>query len=54
MKCPHCRKEIDDKLISKHLGGRGGEGNKGNKRPDMKKGGTTYEKRWGKKKGRPK
>ena len=50
MICPHCGEEIDDKLISKHLATKGGESNKGNKRPDMKKGGATYEKRWGKKK----
>ena len=48
MKCPNCKKLIDDKLISKHFAAKGGEGNKGNKRPDMKKGGKTWLKGWGK------
>ena len=25
MKCPHCEKEIDDKLIGKHLASKGGK-----------------------------
>ena len=48
-KCPHCEKTIDDNLISKHFAAKGGTANKKGKRPDLKKGGATYEKRWGNK-----
>jgi hypothetical protein len=48
MKCPHCKKQIDDELINRHFASKGGKGNKGKERPDMKPGGKTYEKRWGK------
>ena len=48
MKCPYCKKMIDDKLVNRHFAAKGGEANKGNKRPDMKKGGKTWLKRWGK------
>jgi hypothetical protein len=48
MKCPHCQKLIDDKLVSKHLGSKGGKADKKGKRPDLQKGGSTWEKRWGK------
>ena len=48
LKCPHCEKPIDEKLINRHFAAKGGEANRGNERPDMKKGGKTWEKRWGK------
>ena len=28
MNCPHCTKQIDDKLISKHLASKGGKASK--------------------------
>ena len=28
MKCPHCKKNIDDKLIGKHLASKGGSKSK--------------------------
>lgn len=49
MKCPHCEKQIDDDLINHHFAAKGGKGNKGKERPDMKVGGKTYQKRWGSK-----
>lgn len=41
-------KHLDEDEMSKHFAAKGGKANKGNERPDMKKGGKTYEKRWGK------
>jgi hypothetical protein len=56
MKCPHCQKEIDDKLIASHLGKKGGT--KGGESLKKQKGADYYkelgkksaEKRWGKQK----
>jgi hypothetical protein len=50
MNCPHCTKQINNKLISKHLASKGGKADKKGKRDDLKKGGSTYIKRWGDKK----
>jgi hypothetical protein len=47
LECPHCGKPIDDDLIGKHFAAKGGKANKKGKRPDLAKGGATYEKRWG-------
>lgn len=42
MICPHCKQDIDNKLISKHLASKGGKANKKGKRPDLLKGGATW------------
>ena len=53
LECPHCGKPIDGDLISKHFAAKGGKANKKGKRPDLQKGGATYEKRWGDKNVKP-
>lgn len=37
MKCPHCTKPIDDKLISKHLASKGGKASKRQLSPETAK-----------------
>ena len=46
--CPKCNHVFEDERRKK-AGSKGGLKNKGKERPDLKKGGATWERRWGKK-----
>lgn len=45
MKCPHCQKDIDDKLVAKHLAAKGG---KNTTKKKIESNRRNILKRWGK------
>lgn len=51
-KCEDCEKihfwKVNVKEYLSKIGRKGGQANKKGKRPDLKKGGKTWQKRWGK------